>query len=89
MYVDPKVKKSMETYARASEIIPGKTQLASRRASSFASGVSPVYAKSSSGSRFVDIDGNTYLDWKNAKKKIGSIGKPIPGGKFYIYNDHL
>ena len=66
MYIDPKVKKSMETYARASEIIPGKTQLASRRASSYASGVSPVYAKSSSGARFIDIDGNTFLDWKNA-----------------------
>ena len=29
----------------------------------------------------------SYLDWKYVKKKIGSIGKPIPGGKFYIYND--
>ena len=29
----------------------------------------------------------SYLDWKNAKKRIGSIGKPIPGGKFYIYNE--
>ncbi len=66
MYIDPKVKKSMETYARASEIIPGKTQLASRRASSYASRVSPGYAKMYSGARFIDIDGNTFLDWKNA-----------------------
>jgi acyl-coenzyme A synthetase/AMP-(fatty) acid ligase len=29
----------------------------------------------------------SYLNWKYVKKKIGSIGKPIPGGKFCIYND--
>ena len=26
----------------------------------------------------------SYLPWKDLKNKIGSIGKPIPGGKFYI-----
>ena len=26
----------------------------------------------------------SYLNWKYADKKIGSIGKPIPGGKFYL-----
>ncbi len=26
----------------------------------------------------------SYLNWKDADKKIGSIGKPIPGGKFYL-----
>ena len=26
----------------------------------------------------------SYLDWKYASKKIGSIGKPIPGGKFHL-----
>ena len=26
----------------------------------------------------------SYLDWKYADKKIGSIGKPIPGGNFYL-----
>ena len=26
----------------------------------------------------------SYLNWKNAEKKIGSIGKPIPGGNFYL-----
>ena len=25
----------------------------------------------------------SYLDWKYAKKKIGSIGKPLAGGKFF------
>ena len=26
----------------------------------------------------------SYLSWRDAKKKIGSIGKPIPGGKFTL-----
>ncbi len=26
----------------------------------------------------------SYLKWKDAEFKLGSIGKPIPGGKFYI-----
>ena len=26
----------------------------------------------------------SYLKWRYAKKKIGSIGKPIPGGNFYL-----
>ena len=26
----------------------------------------------------------SYLDWKFSDKKIGSIGKPIPGGKMWI-----
>ena len=26
----------------------------------------------------------SYLNWKDAEHKLGSIGKPIPGGKFYI-----
>lgn len=28
----------------------------------------------------------SYLNWKFASKKIGSIGKPIPGGKFLLKN---
>ena len=28
----------------------------------------------------------SYLKWKYVEKKIGSIGKPIPGGKFYLIN---
>ena len=26
----------------------------------------------------------SYLDWKISKKKLGSIGKPIPGGKMWL-----
>ena len=56
------VKNSMEMYKRAEELIPGCTQLISRRASQFASGVSPVYAEKAKGARFIDVDGNEYLD---------------------------
>ena len=30
----------------------------------------------------------SYLNWKNVDKKIGSIGKPIPGGKFYLIDNN-
>ncbi len=29
----------------------------------------------------------SYLNWKLIKKKFGSIGKPLPGGKFYINDE--
>ena len=60
------VKKSNEAYESAGQIIPGWTQLISRRASRFANGISPTYAQSAKGSRFLDIDGNQYIDWVNA-----------------------
>ena len=57
------VRKSMELYKRASELMPGGTQLIGRRPSMNASGVTPVYAQSAKGSRFTDVDGNEYIDW--------------------------
>ena len=64
------VDKSNELYRRAGEVIPGSTQLISRRATSFADGVSPTYARSAKGSRFIDVDGNEYIDWVNA---VGAV----------------
>ena len=29
----------------------------------------------------------SFLDWKFIEKKKGSIGKPIKGGKFFLYNN--
>ena len=63
MSTEPSVARSLETYSRAGEVIPGWTQLISRRASQFANGVSPIYAKSAKGSHFIDLDGNEYIDW--------------------------
>ncbi len=66
----PSVTRSLEIYKRAGELIPGWTQLISRRASRFADGISPIYAKQAKGSRFIDVDGNEYIDWVNA---VGAI----------------
>ena len=70
MRVYPDVSQSMATYARAGELIPGWTQLISRRADQFANGVSPVYAQRAKGSRFIDVDENEYIDWVNA---VGAV----------------
>ena len=64
------VEKSNQLYRRATKVVPGATQLISRRASSFADGVSPTYAHSAKGSHFIDVDGNEYIDWVNA---VGAI----------------
>ena len=63
-------KKSMQLYDRACRLIPGGTQLLSRRPSKYAWGVSPVYARSAKGARFTDLEGNEYIDWVSG---IGAI----------------
>jgi glutamate-1-semialdehyde 2,1-aminomutase len=65
-----RVARSMELYRRALELIPGGTQLVSRRPTRFANGVSPVYARRAKGARFWDVDGNEYIDWVSG---IGAI----------------
>jgi glutamate-1-semialdehyde 2,1-aminomutase len=66
----PNITHSLELYNRAGEIIPGWTQLISRRSSQFAHGINPIYAQSAKGSRFIDVDGNEYIDWMSA---VGAI----------------
>ena len=51
-------------------MIPGWTQLISRRADQFAHGASPIYAQRAKGSRFIDVDENEYIDWVSA---VGAI----------------
>ncbi len=57
------VKASMGVYERAQGVIPGVTQLLSRRPTRAALGVSPIYADRAKGCRIWDIDGNEYVDW--------------------------
>jgi len=64
------VARSMQLYSRALELIPGGTQLISRRPTRFACGVSPAYAARAKGARFWDVDGNEYIDWVSG---IGAI----------------
>ena len=59
----PAVQRSLELYHRAKALIPGATQLISRRPSRFAYGVSPIYAARAQGARIWDVDGGAYLDW--------------------------
>ena len=67
---DGRVRRSLELYRRALELIPGGTQLVSRRPTRYANGVSPVYAARGKGARFWDVDGNEYIDWVSG---IGAI----------------
>ena len=99
MPTDPRVTRSMEIYERAGRLIPGQTQLISRRASRFASGVSPVYAQSAKGSRFIDVDGNEYIDWVNAVSAVilghaddvvdQAVKEQIDRGSIYTLNSPL
>jgi glutamate-1-semialdehyde 2,1-aminomutase len=65
-----RVPKSQELYARALQLIPGGTQLVSRRPTRYANGVSPAFATRAKGARFWDVDGHEYIDWVSG---IGAI----------------
>jgi glutamate-1-semialdehyde 2,1-aminomutase len=65
-----RVARSLELFQRAEQLIPGGTQLISRRPSRYAYGVSPIYAARARGARFWDVDGHEYIDWASG---IGSI----------------
>jgi glutamate-1-semialdehyde 2,1-aminomutase len=65
-----RIARSMQMYERLLELIPGGTQLISRRPTRFALGVSPVVASRGKGPRIWDVDGNEYIDWCSA---IGSV----------------
>ena len=64
------VQRSLDLYQQALHLIPGATQLISRRPSRFAYGVSPVYAARAKGARVWDVDGNEFLDWMSS---VGAI----------------
>ena len=99
MTSDPRVRKSYEIYERAAELLPSRTQVRSRLPSFGAEGVSPVYAKSAKGSRFIDVDGNEYIDWVNAFTAVilghaddvvdGAVKDQIDNGSIYTVNGPL
>ena len=49
-------------YARAKELIPGGTQLLSKRPEMFAPGLWPAYASEARGCEVVDLDGRRFVD---------------------------
>ena len=64
------VQRSLDLYQQALHLIPGATQLISRRPTRFAYGVSPVYATRAKGAWVWDVDGNEFLDWMSS---VGAI----------------
>ena len=94
-----RITNSIKYYGQATDLIPGKTQLISRRASQFAAGVSPVYAESAKGSKFIDVDGNEYIDWVNAVSAVilghsdnvvdTAVKQQIDKGSIYTLNSTM
>ena len=94
-----RVARSLELYRRAEALLPGRTQLISRRSSQFAHGNSPIYASRAKGARFVDVDENEYIDWVNAVGAIilghadaavdSAVKAQIDRGSIYTLNSAL
>ncbi len=94
-----RVQRSLALYRQAGRLIPGRTQLISRRASGFAHPVSPIYAAYAKGARFTDVDGNEYIDWVNAVTAIilghaddvadTAVKAQIDAGSLYSLNSPL
>jgi len=61
---------TQETYKRAKQLIPGGTQLLSKRPEMFAPDCWPAYYREASGCEVIDLDGKTYHDL--ATSGIGS-----------------
>lgn len=53
---------SQRLYSRAKQIIPGGTQLLSKRPEMYAPERWPAYYRSAAGCEIIDLDGNTFLD---------------------------
>jgi glutamate-1-semialdehyde 2,1-aminomutase len=58
--------RSLAILERARQLLPGVTQLISRRPTRAALGFSPIYAASARGCRIRDVDGNEFIDWYSA-----------------------
>lgn len=54
--------RTQATYRRARELMPGGTQLLSKRPEMYAPGVWPAYAREARGCEVVDLDGRRFLD---------------------------
>ena len=66
--------KGQTLYARARAVIPGGTQLLSKRPEMFLPGAWPGYYASAKGIIITDLDGNTFKDFS-----IGGVGATILG----------
>lgn len=67
-------KECLEMQVKAAKLIPGMTQLLSKRPDRFSRGVWPTYFKEAHGINVVDLDNNHYKDFS-----IGGIGATVLG----------
>lgn len=70
----PSIDKSLQMQERAKTLIPGMTQLLSKRPDMFSSGVWPGYFSKAKGVNVWDLDGNRYIDMS-----ISGIGANVLG----------
>lgn len=89
--------KGQALYTRAKKIIPGGTQLLSKRSELYAPGLWPPYAKKASGCTIEDLDGNNFLDFSTmgigscllgyADKKVNeAVQKVVANGSMCSLN---
>lgn len=69
-----KREKSLELQNKSVKLIPGMTQLLSKRPDMYSRGVWPTYFKKAYGVEITDLDNNKYLDFS-----IGGIGATVLG----------
>ena len=67
-------KKSLDLQQKAAKLIPGMTQLLSKRPDRYCRGVWPTYFKKAKGIELTDLDNNVYLDFS-----IGGVGATVLG----------
>ena len=67
-------KNSKELQEKAAQLIPGMTQLLSKRPDRYSRGVWPTYFKEAHGIEVIDLDDNKYLDFS-----IGGVGATVLG----------
>jgi len=72
--VDMNLQKSQEYQNKARQLIPGMTQLLSKRPDMFSLGVWPAYYSKAIGAEVWDLDGNRYIDMS-----IAGIGANVLG----------
>ena len=66
--------KGMNAYKNAKKVIPGGTQLLSKRPEMFLPDGWPVYYESAQGIELTDLDGNAFKDFS-----IGGVGSTVLG----------
>lgn len=69
-----KREKSLALQEKAAKLIPGMTQLLSKRPDMYSRGIWPTYFTRAKGIHITDLDGNTYRDFS-----IGGIGATVLG----------